>query len=247
MVQDLRADSANFERSGDTGTPPLDGFGFTSSHSPDFFLGRYENSMVHRSRQHWGPTTEQPSAPTDRLPSRAESDSTTYSQSTTSSSRYGNTPYSASGGGGGATAYSGYDVPGYGNRPERDIQEQTRPVQGQVQGQVPSRDPRETYPGYGAQSAAGYSGHPASIPSNENYTHHPAANPYPPQNAPYGYPPESGHGRGVPDAYAHAAPRSQTNYGNPQTGSHPGAAAPSHGAHATRYFGPHASHSWDYY
>ena len=36
MIQDLKADSANFERSGDSGI--------------------YENSMVHRSRQHWGPT-----------------------------------------------------------------------------------------------------------------------------------------------------------------------------------------------
>lgn len=238
MVQDLRADSANFERSGDTGTPPMDGFGVTPPLSPNFSLGRYENSMVHRSRQHWGPTAEQANTSTERLPSRAESDSSSYTQSTTGSSRYGNPAYTSSGGGGGgALAYSGYDPPDYGSsRPERDSHAQTRPIQGQV----PSRDPRE-YPGYGAQPAAGYPGHPASISANENYTHHPAANPYPPQTASYGYPPETGHGRGVTDAYAQ--PRSQTNYSNPQTGSHTGAAAPSHGSHSARYFGSNVPHS----
>lgn len=39
MIQDLKADSVNFERSGDT--------------------GRYENSMAHQSRQHWGPTSSE--------------------------------------------------------------------------------------------------------------------------------------------------------------------------------------------
>ena len=38
MVEDLKVDSVNFERSGDS--------------------GNYENSMVHRSRQHWGPSSE---------------------------------------------------------------------------------------------------------------------------------------------------------------------------------------------
>ena len=67
MVQDLRADSANFERSGDTGSPPLVGFGLTPPYTPDISIGRYENSMVHRSRQHWGPTAEPSSASSERM------------------------------------------------------------------------------------------------------------------------------------------------------------------------------------
>lgn len=52
MIQDLRADSANFERSGDTGRKL---YSLNSGEQQANDLG-YDNSLVHRSRQHWGPT-----------------------------------------------------------------------------------------------------------------------------------------------------------------------------------------------
>ncbi|KIW00747.1 uncharacterized protein PV09_07730 [Verruconis gallopava] len=52
MIRDLKADSANYERSGDT--------------------GRYEDSMVHRSRQYWGPTNSSPYSEPPRNTSYSE-------------------------------------------------------------------------------------------------------------------------------------------------------------------------------
>jgi hypothetical protein len=92
MIQDLRADSANFERSGDRGTPCSDGIGFGPNPSPNLSIGRYEDSMIHRSRQHWGPTAPV-EPPRESQPSRAESTSTSYSQGTSSSHQ--SAPYSS--------------------------------------------------------------------------------------------------------------------------------------------------------
>ncbi|QDS69555.1 hypothetical protein FKW77_007871 [Venturia effusa] len=56
MVQDLRTDSANFERSGARGSPSLDSNGLGHNHIPNKPLGNYQESQVHQSRQYWGPT-----------------------------------------------------------------------------------------------------------------------------------------------------------------------------------------------
>lgn len=56
MVQDLRTDSANFERSGARGSPHSDNTGFGQSYIPNKPLGNYQESQVHQSRQYWGPT-----------------------------------------------------------------------------------------------------------------------------------------------------------------------------------------------
>jgi hypothetical protein len=113
MMEDLRADSANFERSGDRGTPSSDGFGFGPNPSPNFSIGKYEDSMIHRSRQHWGPSaTQQPAAPepsTERVPSRAPDTpfSGTSSTSHQSGSTYSDYQRQAQGGfSGGGTAPS---------------------------------------------------------------------------------------------------------------------------------------------
>ncbi|KIW04670.1 hypothetical protein, variant 1 [Verruconis gallopava] len=63
MIRDLKADSANFERSGERGTPKPDRFGSRSTHSPDFCVGAYQDSTIHRSRQYWGPTSNSGSQP----------------------------------------------------------------------------------------------------------------------------------------------------------------------------------------
>jgi hypothetical protein len=59
MVEDLKADSANYERSVASGTsrgsPYLEEpiFGY---HLPNKAIGSYADSVVHQSRQHWGPS-----------------------------------------------------------------------------------------------------------------------------------------------------------------------------------------------
>jgi hypothetical protein len=58
MVDDLKADSANYERSiasGATrGSPYLEEPAF--GYKPNKVIGSYADSVVHQSRQHWGPS-----------------------------------------------------------------------------------------------------------------------------------------------------------------------------------------------
>lgn len=224
MIQDLKADSANFERSGDRGSPPSDGFGHTSSHSPNFILGAYENSMVHRSRQHWGPTGESQSSSTpvssrDSEHSRDSRDSRTTASSIGYPAQYSND---------GAASHSGYDAAGYDRRPDPRLipQAHQRGDYG---------DPQDSYAGYPPQSQSAYGQRSESIPQ---YTHQPSIHGQPQGGPAYGYPPENDFGRAVQPGYQDtAAPRSQTQYTNPATASHPGYGS-SHPGVTTRYFGP---------
>lgn len=74
MIQDLKADSANWYRDQRrTGGTPPQPHGKALVQMPDKKVGRYEDSMVHRSRQHWGPTgsTPVPSTATTVTPTAA--------------------------------------------------------------------------------------------------------------------------------------------------------------------------------
>ncbi|TID23332.1 hypothetical protein E6O75_ATG02968 [Venturia nashicola] len=99
MVQDLRTDSANFERSGARGSPYSDTPGFGQCHIPNKPLGNYQESQVHHSRQYWGPTgaetqaaapPPQPAAPAyvaqsqQRYPPQASAAASTQHYATTS-------------------------------------------------------------------------------------------------------------------------------------------------------------------
>lgn len=219
MVQDLKADSANFERSGDTGSLLPDRFGLPPSRSPNFSIGRYESSMVHRSRQHWGPSTEQTSTPTDRQTSRADSDSTNYSRTTTSS--YNSNPQ-----------YSSTPSYGYETQYSRGEREQ-EPSRGHQQ------TPRDPYLAYAGAQPSTYGGGNAAIPSGDNYTHHPSTHQSQATGIPYGYTQETGYGRAAPD-YTSQAPRSsahQTPYPGGPAGHGSGYATGGHSAHTSRYFG----------
>ena len=212
MVQDLKADSANFERSGDTGSPLLDGLVHVSSHSPDFAIGRYENSIVHRSRQHWGPTGEQQSS----TPVSSSATDSPYSRDsrTTASSGYGDAPY----GGSSNAQFEGYD-PQYATRaPDR------RPDAGY---RAPA-DPRDQYSGYAGSVSTGYGGGAASIGTDYTYGQ--------PQHQNANQPSHYGHAQ---DPYRVAPdPRSaQQPYSTSQAGSHSGYSAST--SHLSRYFGPH--------
>lgn len=180
MVQDLKADSANFERSGDT--------------------GRYENSIVHRSRQHWGPTGEQQSS----TPVSSSATDSPYSRDsrTTASSGYGDAPY----GGSSNAQFEGYD-PQYATRaPDR------RPDAGY---RAPA-DPRDQYSGYAGSVSTGYGGGAASIGTDYTYGQ--------PQHQNANQPSHYGHAQ---DPYRVAPdPRSaQQPYSTSQAGSHSGYSA----------------------
>jgi hypothetical protein len=217
MIQDLKADSANFERSGDTGSPFPDGFGQSSSSSPNISLGRYENSMVHRSRQHWGPTAEQ-SQPEERPP-RADSESTQYTQRTASSYQSGQS-YGSS-----QQSYGGSQQPyGHDSRPARELEPQRHQPM-----------PRDPYQPYGGGQPAGYPPVGSAVSTGENYTHHAAVR-QPAVNAPYGYPAQ-GYDR---TASEYAQPRSTTHqsaYPSNQPTQNSAYSTGSHGAHTSRYFG----------
>lgn len=84
MMDDLRADSYNFEKAGARGTPDPDGFGFGYGHIPNCeCIGKYEDSTVHKSRQYHGSTDDQ------SRPTRADtaSTSTQYTQGSAASTR----------------------------------------------------------------------------------------------------------------------------------------------------------------